>query len=107
MLQFLRTLVPIVVDEVVGVVDFEPLKEVEGGQSEGPVENDFHLPDEGTQSVGFEQHILDQGYVFRELWLVGFLWVAVTDLEPREDEVGHPKQVDPHQGARLTHEPVG
>ena len=86
------------IEVVEGVVEFEPLEQVEAGDGHCPVDDHFHLPQERHRLVDAEGPHGEEPGVADERRLEGGLGVPVSQLEGRQGEVVEPDQVVEDQG---------
>ena len=69
------------------------MEEVKTGVCDGPINDDFHLPDERDRPIDPKQHHSVPRCVPHESSLVGCLRVPILELEGRVGEVEYPKDI--------------
>jgi len=77
------------------------LEQVEASVCHSPINDYFHLPEEGKGTVNAEEMHPERRSVSHERLLVRSLWISMLDLEGGKDEVEDPKEVVGHQTAVL------
>ena len=98
-LVILRAVLAIIILELVGVkiiegvVQLEPLEQVQASRCHCPIYDHFHFPQEGHGFVYPESLHSQEAGVPREGWLERSLGIAVPYLEGRVEEVNHPQKV--------------